>query len=175
MSFLKQFGINLVTAVEQNHGQLEDELVNDPPAIPSSGDRANEKQNFLESFSVTEVVQRFLFFCKTGKTHIYVDHPEEMIEMTTFKIDKDGDVVLKDYECPDCDMFGGCSHCELEHSVLKLENFLVVEKPFSVTESLGKLYFSAESELKVYNAGTWNLVTFWFPKGLVVDTFYILI
>jgi hypothetical protein len=172
MSFLKQFGINVVSAVEHNHGQLEELLINDPITKPSSGYRANEKEkeNFLDLVSCSAIVKRFIYFLKQGETHIYVDHPEEMIEMTTYKIDNDGDLVLKDFECPDCDEFGGCSHCERKHiddEDVDLTQNTKYQKQCSDLFDLLSLQPPGPAYPGLYVVHDLNLVSVWTKSGVI--------
>jgi len=120
---------------------------------------------------VRDIVLRFLFFCKQGETHIYVDHPEEMIEMTTFKIDKDGDVVLKDYDCPDCDpITGGCSHCELDHVTdndVDLTQNTKYQKQCIDLFSLLTLQVHGPAYPGLYVVHDTNLVSVWTKSGVI--------
>lgn len=57
---------------------------------------------------------------------------------------------------------------------LPATSFKLLDKQLALANAVGKFYFSAESELKVYHDGAWHLASFLVSGSLAFDSYYIL-
>lgn len=106
MSFLSRLGLSAVSGVEGPHGTPENLLVIDQP-----------KTNSVFTHALRWVFDFPAFKRYFTSSHaIYIDHSAEYVKLTDFRVDKEGDLIFKDYDCPDChEHDSGCDHCELQH------------------------------------------------------------
>jgi len=111
MSFLKSLGIKLVDAAEDTHKRTPNKKIN----------KARENAYVHKNMFCLPFYQRLF----SQEVDCYIDHPTAGLLASGCHFDDEGDLIVDDYECPDCKEDGGCSHCELEH----LKNHKCVAQP----------------------------------------------
>jgi hypothetical protein len=107
MSFLSRLGLRAVCSVE-------------PTCVINSQEDDNKNKTLKSSvFEHQKIPISFKEFCISyffTNKEVYIDHESGMLPVS-FSFDDEFDLVIEDYECPDCDDDGGCSHCEKPHLV----------------------------------------------------------
>lgn len=152
MDFFSEFGISFLGGKQGAHGR-DNALVKKSTKLPEL-----LRRQPVWPYSIGLNIARDFF---REFRHAYIDHESGWIKVAIKELDEEGDLVIEDYDCPDCNSDGGCDHCELDHNtvcnkkhLLDLTNEQIVFKigkerqPFAIMIENEKIWFWDKSNKK---------------------------
>lgn len=102
MSFLSRLGFTAVGSFELSPIVVTEEKPAGKPELVYKHPKIG--------ITLAEFNARYFFI----RPRVFVDHESGYIR-TKLHIDDENDIIIDDYDCPDCTDDGGCSHCERDH------------------------------------------------------------